>query len=147
MICIGRVALFVTLVATTATSAADESTIVISREDCARVVAHTPAPDVAYASGVDVRGRPVAPADLGDTPRLDIDGEDVDVVIDIPLRAVPGIPGDEGRFTGQGGGAIDRFAADAEVGVVTVEDGEVLFDGVPITNRELERIAAACRDQ
>jgi hypothetical protein len=36
----------------------------ISGEDCARLVEHRPRADVEFKPGVDVRGRPVAPADL-----------------------------------------------------------------------------------
>ncbi len=38
--------------------------VIISGQDCQRLVKHVPAPDVAYKAGVDVHGRPVAPADL-----------------------------------------------------------------------------------
>ena len=38
--------------------------VVISGQDCQRLVRHVPAPDVAYKPGVDVHGKPVAPADL-----------------------------------------------------------------------------------
>ena len=45
----------------------------ITKKDCARVVAHVPADDVAYKAGVDVRGKSVAPADLaGSTSSLPI---------------------------------------------------------------------------
>lgn len=37
--------------------------ITISKPDCSRLIQHVPAPDVAYKPGVDVRGRPVVPAD------------------------------------------------------------------------------------
>jgi len=43
--------------------------VTVSGQDCVRLVNrspanHVPAPDVAYKAGVDVHGRPVAPADL-----------------------------------------------------------------------------------
>ncbi len=37
--------------------------ITITKLDCSRVISHTPAPDVAYKPGVDVRGKPVVSAD------------------------------------------------------------------------------------
>jgi hypothetical protein len=37
--------------------------ITISKPDCSRLISHTPAPDVAYKPGVDVRGKPVVSAD------------------------------------------------------------------------------------
>ena len=38
--------------------------VVISGQDCQRLVRHVPAPDVAYKPGIDVHGKAVAPADL-----------------------------------------------------------------------------------
>jgi hypothetical protein len=38
--------------------------VYVSRQDCARLVAHRPDPGVAYQPGTDVHGRYVAPADL-----------------------------------------------------------------------------------
>lgn len=40
--------------------------VTIDAEICRRLVRHIPDPDVTYRPGVDVRGRPVAPADLHD---------------------------------------------------------------------------------
>ncbi len=117
----------------------------LTAADCARIVAHEPAPDVAYRPGVDAEGNAVTPAGLEDNVTLDIDGAGVRVDIAVPLRAVAGIPGDEARFTGQGG-LIDRFAADARVGTVTVRDGLVTFNGRSFSSRERELLAAACRD-
>ncbi len=119
-------------------------TIAVTREDCAKVAAHAPAPDVAYRPGVDARGNPVAPADLEGSPRLDLDAEGVAVDIEVPIRAFTGTPGDASAFTGAGG-ALDRFDATARIGVVTVEDGVVLFDGKPLSDPALERLAAACQ--
>ncbi|MBI5120564.1 MAG: hypothetical protein HZA67_06125 [Rhodospirillales bacterium] len=39
-------------------------TVTVSKRDCSRLIAHAPSADVAYKSGVDVKGRKVAPADL-----------------------------------------------------------------------------------
>ena len=36
--------------------------VLVGREICRRLVAHRPAPDVLYRPGVNLRGRPVAPA-------------------------------------------------------------------------------------
>jgi hypothetical protein len=38
--------------------------VIISGQDCQRLVKHIPSPDVSYKPGVDVHGKPVAPADL-----------------------------------------------------------------------------------
>lgn len=46
------------------TGHAQSRTVTITEADCARLVKHMPAPDVAYDGGRDVYGRAVAPADL-----------------------------------------------------------------------------------
>ena len=124
--------------------AAAAEVVVVSRADCARFVEHTPAPDVAYQPGVDAQGRPVASADLDDNVTLDLDAEDIVIGIAVPLRAFPGTLGDETKFT-DAGGVIDRFDATAHIGVVTVRDGSVYFNGQLVSPSERERLAAACR--
>ncbi len=134
--------LFVSLTVLLPATAAAE-TVPIDFDDCARIVAHVPAPDVAYRPGVDVDGNAVAPADLDDVGRLDLDGEDVVVEIAVPLRAFPGTVGDPVEFEAEGG-AIDRFHAAAQVGAVTVRDGNVYFNGRLISKPDLKRYAELC---
>ena len=49
---------------------AGAATVIITKADCAALVRHVAEPGVAYEPGVDVNGRPVVPADLGDTPEI-----------------------------------------------------------------------------
>jgi hypothetical protein len=56
-----------------AEAGAEEATVQVTKQDCARLVHHQPSADVAYQPGVDVHGRPVAAADLpgsGNTLKL-----------------------------------------------------------------------------
>ena len=141
-----RAALSILSIALLAAAPAAAELVVISRADCARVVAHQPAPDVAYRAGIDARGRAVAPADLDDNVSLDLDADDVVVDIAVPLRAFAGIPGDETAFV-DAGGKIERYGATADIGVVTSRDGQLYFNGQPISPNERARLAAACRDR
>ena len=50
------------LVAIVLIYSADAQTVTIKTADCASFVSHIPTTDVAYKPGVDVHGRPVAPA-------------------------------------------------------------------------------------
>ncbi len=59
LLCASILALFVVV----APPAAAET---VTREDCARLVAHVASADVAYQPGVDVNGNAVASADLDD---------------------------------------------------------------------------------
>ncbi len=62
----------------------------------------------------------------------------------MPLRAFPGTLGDETEFI-DAGGVIGRLDATAHVGVVTVRDGSVYFNGQLASSRQRELLAAACR--
>lgn len=103
----------------------------LTEADCRAVVAHEPAPDVAFAPGVDVRGRPVAPADLPGSVRIDLPDEIV-IPIQVDLARRLGVP-------------RTRYEADAYVGTVTVVDGRPYFDGQPLFDADRAALAAACR--
>ncbi|MGE5503210.1 MAG: hypothetical protein ACM31L_02195 [Actinomycetota bacterium] len=49
---------------TAAPAWAEDVAVQVTKQDCARLVHYTPSADVAYKPGVDVHGKPVAPADL-----------------------------------------------------------------------------------
>ena len=88
------------LAALAAVPPASAALITVTADDCATIVAHTPSGDVAYQPGVDVDGNPVVSADLDSHGQLDIDESDIIIDIDIPLRAVAGVVGDEATFIG-----------------------------------------------
>ena len=98
--------------------------ITVTADDCATIVAHTPSDDVAYQPGVDVDGNAVVSADLDGHDQLDVDESDIIIDIDIPLRAVAGVVGDEATFTANGG-QIDTFGATTSVGMVSFRSGDL----------------------
>ena len=104
--------------------------VAITRADCARLVAHVPAPDVAYRPGVDVYGREVAPADLGGAPRIELP-ETILIGIEIDLLARFGIPVSH---------------AGAEVGEVAYRDGRFTFNGQPLQDQAQAELAARCQE-
>ena len=103
----------------------------VSPGACGQVVAHVPDAGVAYVPGIDVNGRPVAPADLPESvaPPLGFS-----IVLNFDLRKRFGITGNSRLFRPQ-----------AEVGLITVEGNTVLFNGQPIGVGESDLLAAACR--
>ena len=105
----------------------------ISAEDCARAVAHVPDADVAYRPGIDVQGRPVAPADLG-PPQLEAPPM-VSFMISVDLARRFGLP------QGVPGG----LAAELPLGIITVEGNRVLFNGQPLNREDSAALQAACR--
>jgi hypothetical protein len=112
--------------------------LTVTADDCATITAHVPADDVAYQPDADVNYNP--------SGQLNIDPNDVVVSIDIALRATDGVVGDEAAFIANGG-QIDMFGANASVGVVTLRDGDVYFDGQRISDHQQTAIAEACAEQ
>ena len=113
-----------------------EPVIIISKNDCSRLVAHQPAPGVTYTPGVDVHGRAVAPADLPGQPQMAIPDEiAIDVTVEIQQRF--GIPSNSALFK-----------PEARVGTVVVKpDGSATFNGQPLTSPEQQALSALCQQQ
>jgi hypothetical protein len=109
--------------------------VAISRQDCQRLVNHEPAPDVTYQPGVDVHGRPVAPADLGGGQQIQLPD-----VIYIPIEVLVqdnfGIPVNSVLYD-----------ATAIIGVVSVRGNQVYFEDQPLTDPEVAALEQACRDR
>jgi len=115
-------------------AAADEPLVVtISKADCDRLVKHEPAPDVAYRPGVDVNGRPVAPADLDGGVQIAVP-ETIYIPIEVDLFDRFGIPANP-----------DLFAADAQVGEVAYRDGRAYFNGQPLQDEASAELADRCQ--
>lgn len=114
---------------------AGAQTVSITDRDCARIVHYSAPPDVAYQPGVDVHGRPVAPADLNPQPQVGNQPITIDITADlhkygVPLTSPLLLPG-------------------ARLGQVTVEDNgrRVYFNGQTLGDTEEKAIADACRDR
>lgn len=106
--------------------------VVLTREDCTRLQAAAPAAAAEYVPGVDVEGRPVAPADL---PRGSFNPALSTVEIEVEL-------GGGGRGWKLGGRRpnviVGRIGFD--------RDGAILLNGEPLAAADRERLAAACRE-
>jgi hypothetical protein len=101
----------------------------LSPEDCARVVAHVPDASVAYRAGVDVLGRPVAPADLS-PPQL-ITPPRIGFLLSVDLARRLNLP--------------FGLSGDLPLGVVTVENNQLLFNGRILGDETQSALAAACQ--
>lgn len=116
--------------------AAEMSGITVKGRDCADLIAHIPAPDVAYRPGVDAHGKPAAPADLGGTSfayRLP-DTINIPITVELAERlGIPAIPG--------------LYKAEADIGLVEfrLDDGRAWLNGLPLTSDEAHVLARACR--
>lgn len=116
-----------------AASPAGAAAVTITKADCARLVKHVPDADVAYEPGVDVYGRPVAPADLDGGSALRLP-EEIPILIKIDLFERFGLP--------PNGVSYD---AEAIVGVVAYLDGRFTFNGQPLLSDEEAALAERCQ--
>ena len=110
-------------------------TVTVTGADCSRLVQHQPAPDAAYRPGVDVRGRPVAPADLNPAPQIRVpETITIDIAVDLRRFGVPR--------------TSPLFEPNVRLGTVTVDkEGRVSYDGQPLGDPETAALAEACRRQ
>ncbi len=112
----------------------------ITVESCRILTEHIPADDVSYKGGVDVRGKPVKPADL--TPTTDFGLKDrisFLLILDVAKESRPGhrppgqftdYPGLEGRIS---------------LGQILIRDGKVTLDGKPLAARNRQALTEFCQ--
>jgi hypothetical protein len=106
-------------------------TLVVESSVCRALTVHRPAPDVAYRPGVDVQGRPVAPADLPGAPQWLAPSFTFDLNADLrgylPPRSALSQP-------------------QLQVGRITLRpDGVVLLNGQELATAETANVALLCR--
>ena len=110
--------------------AARAEIIVIGHDDCARLVPHEPAADVAYQPGVDVHGKAVAPADLPGSVQVDLPEI---YVFDLVIR-----PLDDEEFEETG----------LNLGRVRVPpDGRASFNGKPLQSESQAELSRRCQER
>ncbi len=131
------------------------SRVSITPDDCKNIQVYRPAPGVKYQPGVDAQGRPVAPADLGNRPRIQAPKE---ITIEI-TRQLPGMTTGKSPTSGgpaPGGSATSGtsaaskapgFDSKAYLGYVTVKDGRAYYNGQPLGDPDARAIAEACAAQ
>lgn len=116
---------FALLLCCTAPAAAQ---VRLSSADCARVVAHIAEPSASYQPGADVLGRPVTPADL--SPPAQVLPPTLGFVLSVELARRLNLPG--------------ALKGDLPLGIVTIENNQLLFNGRPIGGDAEAQLAAAC---
>lgn len=132
----GLACLLIPLASTGGVAVAADGAIEITRADCSRLVKHVPAPDVAYQPGVDVHGKPVAPADLDGGYQVALPR-----VVRIPITVLL-----EDRFGIPANSVL--YKAEAEIGVAEIDlvDGRVTFNGRDLATAEAQALSAACQE-
>ncbi len=132
-----RLILLLSLVAAGPALAAE--TVTISTADCRRLVAHAPRADVTYQAGVDVRGKPVVPADVGGGVTLDLPTViEIPLTVDVAKRLRPGAPGDV--LNSRRG--IEGKAA---LGTLTIKGNDAFWNGQQLQTQDEILLAESCR--
>lgn len=109
--------------------------VVITRAQCRELQRHEPRDDVTYKPGVDVRGKPVAPADLGGGSTLGLTDE---LSFDLTVRLADFLRQPPPR------GISESIA---RLGRVAVRGNDVTFNDMPMTGPAVAEIVALCRAQ
>lgn len=105
--------------------------IEISKEDCARLVAHQPSADVEYKPGVDAAGRPVVSADLPGS-----------VIFEAPKKIIIPLTLDVAELFS----LPEGVAGEAGIGTIEYDimSGRLEYNGQQLTDPQMAAISAAC---
>jgi len=114
-----------------ASGSAHAANILITPDACA--VAATPAPDVEYKPGTDAGGKAVAPADLPGTNTMPWP-QDIQIPLQLNLQNTLHLPNNS-----------NLVAPQAVVGTVEYKNGQLTFNGQPISDDARADIQAACQ--
>lgn len=132
-----RAALFALwLLPSAPTFAAASTAPTIDTRFCQALIKHVPDADVAYQPGVDVHGKPVAPADLGSGYNIDLPQE-ITIPLTVDLKSFLHL-----NETGLPASAMKR--TDAWIGTLTVKGDKVFYDGKPLTNEQQDNLSVLC---
>lgn len=140
---------------TVSAEAAESKAVTLSKAACARLVQHVPSDDVTYKPGVDARGRPVVPADLGGGPSIVLPDEiNIQIGIDLADRLAlrdarrgtaptPGLPG-----TPTPAAPVRKvlpFEGKAALSELTIKGNDAFWNGQRIAPQDEVMLAEACR--
>ncbi len=117
-------------------SAACAQAVTVTDRECRQLVEHVASQDVNFKPGVDVYGRPVAPANTMTSPIITAPQNfTFDVGVDLKRFGIPQ--------------TSPIFQPTVGVGKVTVEDGgrRVLFNGQPLGGSEQSALAELCKQR
>lgn len=113
-----------------------QETPILDPAFCRALVKHVPDADVAYRSGVDVRGKAVVPADLGGQPQMDLPEE---IVLPITADMFKLLGLDQSKFPFQ---AMQRN--DIYLGTLTVRGEQLFWNGKPLSDAQQDNLAVLC---
>jgi hypothetical protein len=103
---------------------------------CRALVKHVPDADVAYQPGIDVHGKPVAPADLLGTNNFQLP-KTISIPLTADLMTVLNFPTSSFPFN-------TMTRNDIQLGTLMVDGERVLYNGQPLTDDQQDKLAVLC---
>lgn len=107
---------------------------------CRNLVQHVPSADVAYQPGVDVYGKPVAPADLPGSAQIQMPSQ-ITIPLTFNLAKTLNLKTSQYPYNTLGAGT------EGVLGTLTVEGNHVLFNGKPLSDSDQDNLAVLCMKQ
>ena len=104
---------------------------------CRALVKHTPSADVEYQPGVDVDGKPVAPADLPGQPAMKLPQK---IVIPVTLSLVKTLNLNTTQYPYSQLGP----GTEAQLGSIEIEGDKVTYNGQALTDAQQDNLAVLC---
>jgi hypothetical protein len=118
--------------------------LVVSDRDCAAFQSYVPDPSVEAKPGVDVRGRPVAQADLDGQLQV---APNINIPITVDIRPWTDInPHHPGHRFHAKPDEPQNYDTQSVVGVVSFVDGKLYFNGQPLGSAGEHAVLEACAD-
>ena len=107
--------------------------LIVAEKECQALMAYQPSADTEYQPGVNVHGKPVMEADVTPSVIKPPDTTTFDLAVDVAkYNALPVQAG---------------VISEAKVGTITVEKGQVKFNGTPLEGEEVATLKAICASQ
>lgn len=125
-------------------SVSAETKAYVSVESCRILTTHIPIDDVTYKAGMDVRGRPVKPADLSPAPHLGLKDKISFLLILDVAKENRGSVNSEKQFQGHSdfGRGLEGYI---NLGEIVIKDGKVTLDGRPLASQHQIELNEFCQ--
>jgi hypothetical protein len=104
---------------------------------CRALVKHTPDADVAYQSGVDAAGRPIAPADLPGQPQIKL-ADKINIPLTLSLVKALNLNTSTYPYNQLGD------STEMPLGTLTIEGDKVFLNGSPLNDTQQDNLAVLC---
>ena len=118
-------------------SYAAENSPTIDPAVCRALTKHEPDANVNYQPGVDVHGKPVAPADLAGAQKMQLP-QTITIPLTLQLAKVLNLNTNQYPYNQLGN------STEVQLGTFTVTGDKVLFNGQPISDTQQDNLAVLC---